>query len=318
MTTYQDTWIRGAVARLGVRDCAPRYDVIRSVVDAYRRPITVWDLGANLGYFGCRLAEEYGAVSVMVESRPALVDVCRRNDLPNAIAMTHRLSVADLRELAASEHADVVLALNVLHHFTNWRGALKAVLSLGEHVVIETPGRGDVGSVNYAISQQVLDALEALGAQPIATHPSHVTPGVCRPMFLVQRPKTAVTAGYAYGGKVRTRGPHPPRAHVITSTRVAKSITFADGEHRPWIHGLNLWNWLQMGGSYPDRASVQHAVRRAAETVSGHGDFKPWNLILQGRAVQVIDAGHRQSCDDAEGLVNTLAWVERPELAYVQ
>src|SRR5688572_9022039 len=157
---YQDTWIRGHVVAHGERACAWRYEVIRQVVGAYQRPITVWDIGANLGYFGCRLSHDFDAVSIMVDSRPALIEMCRENDDPRTIAMLHRLSAVDLAELAASEHADIVLALNVLHHLPDWRQALTAILELGELTIIETPGRGDVGSVNYDAAMAILDALE--------------------------------------------------------------------------------------------------------------------------------------------------------------
>jgi 2-polyprenyl-3-methyl-5-hydroxy-6-metoxy-1,4-benzoquinol methylase len=157
---YQDTWIRGRVAATGDRPCAWRYEVVRQVVASYTRQVTVWDIGANLGYFGNRLAHDYEAISVMVDSRPALIDVCRENDDPRTVALLHRMTAQDLAELAASDHADVVLALNVLHHMPDWRQALDAVLALGEQVIVETPGRGDTGSVNYEASQLLLDVFQ--------------------------------------------------------------------------------------------------------------------------------------------------------------
>ncbi len=314
---YQDRWVRGATTASGDRHCADRYALIQPVLKSYTRPFTLWDLGANLGYFGCRSADEYGAISVMVDKRPALVECCRANAIPTTIAMTHQLTADDLTELAASEHADVVLALNVLHHFPDWRTALPAVLALGETVIIETPGPGDVNSAHYAESQDLLFVLYAAQPELLGMSPSHVTSGIERPMFLYRRPKVAVTSSYAYRERVRARGPHPVRPHHIDSTLAAKTIRFADGEARPWVHGMNLWNWLQMGGSYPDRAAVQAHARSAAARLSGtHGDFKPWNLILQGDMLRAIDGGHRRSLDDSLGLAQTLVWIADPELAY--
>jgi len=314
---YQDVWIRGGVQQAGQRDCASRYEPIRSVVAEYRRPITLWDVGANLGYFGLRIADEFGAVSVMVDRRPALVDICAQNDLPTTIALTHALTGRDLVELAQSEHADVVLCLNVLHHMADWAPALEAVLALGEEVVIETPGRGDRGSAHYDRSQAILDALEAKRPAVIAWIPSHVTPGVRRPMYRFSQSKAALTSGYAYRERVRKKGPHPVRPHVITSTKTIKTVQFVHEAARAWHPGLNLWNWAQLQGAYPDRPAVQASIASAAAALGQrHGDFRPWNLILQGRAVQVIDSQHRLSTPDAQGLSDTLAWVARPELAY--
>lgn len=314
---YQERWIRGA-STPGDRACADRYAVIRDVVAPFTRPITVWDLGANLGYFGCRLANEFGAVAIMVDQRPVLVDVCRENAIPTTIAITGKLSALDLRELAASEHADVVLALNVLHHFPDPVEALIAVCQIGETTIIETPGRGDTGSASYANSQRLLDLIESLDAEQIGAAPSHVTSGVQRPIYRIRVAKPCVERGYAYGARVRARGVYPARPHTIVSTLDAKRVTFDGQPARDWLPGLNLWNWLQFGGSYPDRATVQQRVRAVAGRLEGaHGDFKPWNLILQGQTVGVIDGGHRQSVDDAQGVRDTLAWIDRPELAYV-
>lgn len=315
---YQDTWIGGRVVHKGDRPCEARYDVVRSVVGQYRRTVTVWDIGANLGYFGCRLAHDCDAVSVMVDSRPALIDVLRENESPNTVGMLHRLSALDLSELAASEHADVVLALNVLHHMVDWREALDALLDLGERVIIETPGRGDTGSANYDASQKLLDVIESFdGKELLTTAPSHVTPGVRRPTFLFYRPKISVSAGYAYRERVRRRGPHAPRPHTIASTFTDKTITFESGEIRTWVPGINLWNWAQMGGAYPANVRVREQVREAFECLQyPHGDFRPWNLILSGLQVTPIDIGHRTSVDDRTGLRETLSWIDDPRGAY--
>ena len=104
---YQPAWVRG-VESGGDRSCADRYAAIRHVVKPYTRQLCVWDLGASLGYFGLRLADEFGCVSVMVDGRPALLDVCRENAIPTTVAMVHRMSVEDLRELSASSSPDEV------------------------------------------------------------------------------------------------------------------------------------------------------------------------------------------------------------------
>lgn len=315
--SYQSRWVRG-VETPGDRACAERYELVRAVAEPFSRQLTIWDLGANLGYFGCRLADAMGAVTVMVDQRASLVDVVRENAIPTTIAMTHALTTEDLRELAHSEHADIVLALNVLHHCDDPVAALFEVVRMGESVVIETPGRGDVRSANFVESQVLLDAIEALQPELIGQTPSHVTPGVKRPIYLVTRQKPSLERAYAYGARVRPRGALPVRPHVIRSNADRKTVTFAGEPPRPWVPGMNLWNWLQMGGSYPSRASVQAAVKQAGAGVVGtHGDIKPWNVVLQGEAVQIIDAGHRQN-DDAQGLADTLQMIAQPELAYAQ
>ncbi len=313
---YQERWIAGETTASGDRECASRYEMLRPVLESYQRQFTVWDIGANLGYFGCRIAAEFGAVSIMVDPRPVLADVVRENALPTTIAMTHQLTAEDLIELAQSEHADVVLALNVLHHMPDWRKALPAVFALGENVIIETPGIGDVNSAHYRESQELFHALWRHTQETLGASESHVTAGIKRPMFLFHRPKTAVTSSYSYRERVRSRGAHAVRPHRIDSDQTEKTVLFADGECRRWHHGMNLWNWLQMGGSYPDRKDVQDTVA-LTRICDVHGDIKPWNFILQGQTVQIIDGGHRHN-DDATGLEQTIAMIANPELAHAR
>lgn len=318
---YQDHWVRGQVLEHGDRECETRYTLIRSVVASYQRPVTIWDIGANLGYFGHRLAAEFpSSVVVMAESRPVLTDVCRENALPNVIALTVQLDVADLLELSRCERPDVVLALNVLHHFgPDAEVALDCLRPLGGDLIIETPGRGDIRSAEYSAALNLLTRLESdPQAVLIGTAASHVTPGIDRPIFRLTHPSEPVVAGYVYGARVRSRGAHPPRAHVFDVTETNRQICYADGEARTFVPGMNLWNWLQLGGSYPSKTAIASAVQSAYEALPDtHGDFRPWNLILQGDCVVPIDAGHRRSCADAHGLRETLAWIDRPELAYV-
>lgn len=309
---YQDRWIRGETTHRGQRECDARYALIRSVVAKFRRPITVLDLGANLGYFGCRLADEFGAVAVMIDSRPDLVSVCEANALPTTIALTRKLTVRDLQELAASEHFDVVLALNVLHHMKDTAGALAAVLELGDRIILETPTRDEPGVAHPERCNALLDALEGVDSTRLGEAPSHVAPGVQRPLLEIRRQKRRLTTSYAYGERV---GQPKIRTHRIEATYSRKSWCLKGQPDREWHPGMNLWNWCQMGGSYPSRAVVLAEVERAVHEAP-HGDVRPWNFILQGSQVVAIDHDHRFTHGDAQALEETLAWIRDPTAAY--
>lgn len=313
---YQDCWVRGATAARGERACESRYALIReAVVEGFDRPITVLDIGANLGYFGCRLADEFGAVAVMIEGRAELVESCRANALPTTIALKRKVSVQDLRELAASEHFDVVLALNVLHHFQDSLGALAAVLDMGTHVIIETPSRDDVKACGQRSHGVLLDAVDALNPDILGYTSSHVTKGAVRPLYRLQREKQALTSGYAY--RSRLGGNPAVRPHIIDATLSQKTIMYASGEERDWYPGMNLWNFCQLGGIYPDREAIVSQVIKACEHIE-HGDIRPWNFILQGAQVVPIDTAHRTRHSDEASLEETLAWIRDPEIAYTR
>ena len=59
---YQDIFINGETVATGYRMCAERYEAIKKVLDKYKRPITVLDIGASQGYFSFRIASDYPSV----------------------------------------------------------------------------------------------------------------------------------------------------------------------------------------------------------------------------------------------------------------
>ena len=312
--TYQEKWVRGGVRARGDRECEARYDLVRAGVAGYSRPFSVLDIGANLGYFGIRLAEEYAAVSVMVERRPDLFDVCKQNALPTTVAIQRRLSVRDLEELAKSEHFDVVLALNVVHHFkSEWRAAFDAILSIGDRVIIETPSREDTGACGQGAVPGILDAIRKENRELLGKSPCHTTPGAKRPMYCLHRPpKTKLTAGYCYGERLRAPRIRP---HEIISTPDKKAFVDSIEGEREWLHGMNLWNFVQLGGTWPTPEAIDARVVRAARDWPEHGDLRPWNFII-GDGVHLIDGGHRKKHAGAVALAETRAWLRDPGGAY--
>ena len=305
--SYQERWVRGEVTASGKRECSARYELIRRVVAGYTRPVTVLDLGADLGYFGCRLAHEFGAVSVMVERRPALEGACRENALPTTVALRHKLSVDDLGQLAAAEHFDVVLALNIVHHFKSaWPAALKAILRLGDDLVIETPPPDDVGACGQPFLRPIQERVLARDLEELGAVRSHTTPGVRRPIYLIRKRKTNLSWTCVYSKKVSAGRPRP---HVIQSTAHEKRLVYEDGEARDWVPGINLWTWCQFGGVYPAVDDVVTAMTTAYESWPDHGDLHPWNFILQGDRAVLIDGDHHDTFSGPESFAQAVRWV---------
>ena len=311
--SYQAKWVRGGVRARGDRECEDRYELVRRGVAGFSRPFTVLDIGASLGYMGIRLAEEYSCVSVMVERRPELADVCRQNALSTTIAIQRRLSVRDLQEIAKSEHFDVVLALNVVHHFkSEWREAFEAILDIGERVIIETPSVEDTGACGQGAVSGILAAIEKEKPDLLGQSPCHTTRGALRPMFRIDLPpKDRLGAGYCFGDRLRAP---KIRKNFIRSTPETKTITIG-GDSRPWIHGMNLWNFVQLGGTYPDADAIEARVVRAARAWPDHGDVRPWNFVL-GDGVHLIDGDHRKKHVGAIALAETCEWLRDPAGAY--
>ena len=133
MEQYQDIWIKGAVTP-GIRECAARYPVIKKVLEQYKRPFTVLDIGANLGYFSFRIAEDFPeATCVLIESKygKQLTQLGKDNESNNVIILNNTVTADKLSNLSKCEHFDVVLCLNIIHHLDNPTNSITAIEKLG-------------------------------------------------------------------------------------------------------------------------------------------------------------------------------------------
>ena len=142
MEQYQDIWVQGERLSKGVRECESRYDLIAGVAERFNRPFTVLDLGANLGYFSVRLAEDFDCTVLAVEGAYSswLRDVLDRNGNERVIAASRRMTLQDLKTLADVEHFDLTLALSVTHHVgASYAETLAEVRRMGMAAVVELP-----------------------------------------------------------------------------------------------------------------------------------------------------------------------------------
>ena len=136
MEQYQTRWVRGKADGNGVRECADRYEIIKSVAKQFNRPFTVLDIGANLGYFSFRLMEDFdNCHAVMVEGHPTyarqLTELAGING--QGIVLTKSLTQGDLGLLGDVEHFDLVLAMSVVHHINGDVDGLNSDISHRRH-----------------------------------------------------------------------------------------------------------------------------------------------------------------------------------------
>jgi SAM-dependent methyltransferase len=142
---YQDIVVNGQTIWQGLGpNCSERYNLIRKILDQYKRPIKVLDLGASNGYFSFKIAQDYDAHCVMVDTTDRLLDLCYLNNtLKGIVYLKHNINLQDLLFLAEHEHFDVVLAFNVLHHLHPCKEIMDTLFLLGDVVIIETPPAND-------------------------------------------------------------------------------------------------------------------------------------------------------------------------------
>ena len=297
---YQDEWVRGERVSAGVRDCASRYEIIREFASQFNRPFTVLDIGANLGYHSFRLMEDFDCVSVMIEGpvyHASLYELAERND--SGVILYHQCNQESLRALAEVEHFDLVLALSVVHHIRgDVNETCEIIRDLGDYAIFE------IADEKAACGQDRVRAID-VGRDwtPIGKGKSHLADSE-RTIYLTHRPKTKLDRRYWTCNL--------PSTIRISSGFDAKHLSFTSKpERRDWIRGINLATFRAFGGSWPQKSDLLRWLD-ATDTDSLHGDIRPWNFIVTGENLELIDREdprHTEITDDAMSIQAVKDWM---------
>lgn len=284
---------------------AIRYDLIAPLLRRYKRRFTLLDLGAGINpYVTQRISREFDAHVIAVEQDEIAPDELAQFG-PRALWLRHKMSAADLLRLGCCEHFDVVLALNFLHHFdvTDWYFAAKAIESMASLVIIQAPHVGDDGTCGRELLPEIHNWLaDYTQIGQSVQFPGHMS----RPIFMKRATR---------GSKLTMTNWNSPEncADIrITAGFTSKTIRLVHkhGPLRPFIHGLNLWNFAQLGGSWPRKEAVLKLIREFPLPNEHHGDITAHNFLFDGAALHLIDGHEGWEFDDAAGLRDTEAKIE--------
>jgi len=288
---YQDIFVNGKVLAKGEGpDCESRYNAIKKVLKQYKRPITVLDIGAAEGYFSFRTATDYDACVVMIGD-PAWNDnilqkQCLANtDLDKVVLISKKITVDELQRLSECEHFDVVLALNVIHHFgTDWKKGYNAILNMGDNIIIETPPNGDRGACGQGLIEPINKCLDKEPYTLLGKFKRHTDQKVVDRLVWISKKRTELKRkDYISAESLHT--------FSINSTFKKKSLKkYLNGNlvsEQPWIPGINLITFKSLNGTYPTRDMLVEAVLPLTSTPST--DWFPHNVIVSGKNLHLID-----------------------------
>lgn len=314
---YQDIFINGTVTSQGSRECAPRYEALVPLLKKYKRPFTVLDLGASQGYFSFRIAHDFPAVAVMIEGNYTkyntaneLLELCKQNtQLNSVIYLQKQITPEDLEHLAECEHFDVVLAFNIIHHFSKqWKRVADAIFRLGDHIIVETPPSTDAV---FAHNKEVKDLetyLKNKKGTVIAKTPRHTDPSALALMTHFEVHKTAINYKHWFFG-TPTFG--SSISYSIVSSFNEKSFIKIKPEStikRPWYPGINFITFKALNGVWPTKKMIIEDL--LSFTRLNHPDLLPWNIIIQGKKLQPIDNDGEFYADPAKCLLYTLNFAQ--------
>lgn len=309
MEVYQDQYINGKIVKKGKRDCQSRYEVIKQIFEKYNRPFTILDIGANVGYYSIRASDEYGAVSVLIEQKDQecnrLLEIVKENRCSDKIIVLQTsLDIYALRELAKCEHFDVVLALNVLHHFPSDQipEICELFVKLGDNLVVENPPSEDKNSCGQESLRLVNNYLEKKSKVELGKFRRH-TSDTYSSIFWLKTDKKFTTSTYFGYDDLKTNGSvdkslvhllEKKPYHIISNYDNKKFCNPNNGEFRDWIQGINLCTFLSMGGIYPSKSYIakniyERNIITNYKWDNSDRDIAEHNFILEGQKIHMID-----------------------------
>lgn len=313
---YQDIIVNNQVISQGIRESATRYAAIKEHLNNYKRPFTILDIGAAQGYFSFRTAHDFPHSSaVMIEGEylnvsfnasNKLEELCALNtDRKNIIYLKKHMMPSDFRRLADCEHFDVVLCLNVIHHFgKEWQNVAQAVFKMGDYVIIETPPSTDKVFMNNTEIKALENFLKAKKGKVIAQTPRHTDPSAMALMQIFETPKKELPVKHwFYGNAANAEGV----SYEIESTFEKKNLLkkhLGRVRKSEWLPGINLVTFKALNGVWPNTPQVISSLVEFASIK--HRDLLPWNVLVQGNNLAVFDDDGDVFTDPLCGLLQTI------------
>ena len=294
--TYNDIRIKGETISSGYRNSEKRYDKIFEFCKKFNRPISVLDLGAAEGYFTFRLSEDFSGVFVAVENNPQrkLLELCIKNDNRNIILLDKQMNLKHLKNLKDVQHFDIVLALNIIHHFEEpFQDVLETLVSMSSFCFMEHPNSLENNSTkNYHRLKSEKLNLEKFKPKLLNKIQSglgnSINQKLERNLWLLENTQSK-TIDRGWRGASKYHKQFGPNTEIkIKSNFDEISVDYGlREEKRNWIHGIDLRTFLENNGVYPTNKEIMHLIDTM--NIDNAKDLGPHNLILNGKQLFPID-----------------------------
>jgi len=294
--TYNDVRIKGNTILSGYRNSEKRYDEIFKFCKKFNRPISVLDLGAAEGYFTFRLSEDFSGVFIAVESNPErkLLELCIKNNDRKVLLLDKQMNLKNLKNLKEVQHFDIVLALNIIHHFDEpFQDVLDTLVSMCSFCFMEHPNSLENESTKN--SQRLkTEKLNLDSFDPILLNKTQSGLGnsfnqkLERNLWLLKNTQLK-TIDRGWRGASKYNESFGPGNHISIKSNFDKiDIDYGlRDENRTWIQGIDLRTFLENNGVYPTNDEIINLIDDLE--IKNARDLGPHNLILNGEHLFVID-----------------------------
>jgi len=294
--TYNDIRIKGKTISSGYRNSEKRYNEIFKFCKKFNRPISVLDLGAAEGYFTFRLSEDFSGVFIAVENNPErkLLELCIKNNDHKVLLLDKQMNLKNLKSLKEVQHFDIVLALNIIHHFDEpFQDVLDTLVSMSSFCFMEHPNSLENESTKN--SQRLeSEKLNFDSFDPILLNKTQSGLGnsfnqkLERNLWLLKNTQLK-TIDRGWRGASKYNESFGPGNHISIKSNFDKiDIDYGlRDENRTWIQGIDLRTFLENNGVYPTNDEIINLIDDLE--IKNARDLGPHNLILNGERLFVID-----------------------------
>jgi len=294
--TYNDVRIKGKTVSLGYRNSENRYKEIFEFCKKFNRPISVLDLGAAEGYFTFRLSEDFSGVFVAVESNPKrkLLESCVKNNNQNILLLDKQMNLKHLKNLKEVQHFDIILALNIIHHFDEpFQDVLETLVSMCSFCFMEHPNSLENNSTKnfHRLKSEKLN-LEKFKPKLLNKNQSGLgnsaNQKLERNLWLLENTQSkTIDRGWRGASKYNEQfGPNTEININSNFNQIHVNYGLRD-ERRNWIPGIDLRTFLENNGVYPTNDEIIRLID--AMEIDKAKDLGPHNLILNGQQLLPID-----------------------------
>ena len=294
--TYNDIRIQGKTISTGYRNSEKRYGEIFKFCKKFNRPISVLDLGAAEGYFTFRLAEDFSGVFIAVESNPErkLLELCIKNNNRKVLLLDKQMNLKNLKNLKEVQHFDIVLALNIIHHFNEpFQDVLDTLVSMSSFCFMEHPNPlEDDSTKNFQRLEK--EKLKLDSFEPVLLNKNESGLGNAfnqkleRNLWLLKNTQSK-TIDRGWRGASKYDDEFGPGNHISIKSNF-DNIDVDYGlrdEKRTWVQGIDLRTFLENNGVYPTNGEVLDLIDNLK--IDNAKDLGPHNLILDGESLFPID-----------------------------
>ena len=298
--TYNDIRIKGKTLSFGYRNSERRYEEIFKFCKKFNRPISVLDLGAAEGYFTFRLAEDFSGVFIAVESNPErkLLELCIKNNNRKVLLLDKQMNLKNLKNIKEVQHFDIVLALNIIHHFDEpFQDVLDTLVSMSSFCFMEHPNLFENDSTKN-FQRLEIEKLNLDNFEPILLHKNQSGIGnsfnqkLERNLWLLKNTQSkTIDRGWRGASKYNDQF-GPGNQITIESNFDEINVNYGlRNENRTWVHGIDLRTFLENNGVYPSNDEIINLIDNLK--INDAKDLGPHNLILNGENFIPIDQEHK-------------------------